>query len=133
MELEPYLARLSLLNNVTLPFPTTISTPYVYGPVNRASQTVGIIVDKKPNAMEIISEEGVFPVEPGINQLTDVVSNFYIVSDVSLDKIFVAIPPIRNTKTYGLWNGEYLISSVEKPAMMIYKKEEGKTYTPRII
>jgi len=133
LELEPYLSKLSLLSNVSLPFPTTISNPYVYGPVNKATQTVGIIVDKRPTNMEIVSEEGVFPVEPGVNQLLDVVSNFYVISDVFLDKIFVAIPPIRNTKTYGLWNGEYLISSVEKPAMMIYKQEEGKTYTPRII
>ena len=65
--------------------------------------------------------------------MVDVVSNFYIATDTYVDNLFVAIPGIRNTKTHGVWNGDYLVSSNNKPAMMIYKKETGKTYTPRII
>jgi hypothetical protein len=133
LELEPLLQRLTYNKNVSLTYQPTISNPYIYGPVNIASQTVGVILNKKPSSMEIISDEGVFPINPGINNLVDVVSNFYIATDTFVDSLFVAIPAIRNTKTHGVWNGDYLVSAENKPAMMIYKKEEGKTYTQRII
>jgi len=133
LDVGPLLEQLVYNQSVRLPFQTSITTPFVYGPVNTATSEVGIITDKKPNQIEIISAEGVFPADVGTNKLSDVISDFYIVTDIFVNKLFVAVPGIRAVKTYGTWNGEYLLGTEKKPAMMIYRKQSGVTYTPRIV